>query len=497
MSGLVINGIDVPLTPDSGAVGSEELGSRRRTASGRLALARRGHVRTLGGSLALMRREEARAWEGLLRGLGDAWRFDLDGPVANLASGRLRQPLTAENVSTRRAEIIAESTTVEYRHPKFGDSCIALESATTNLFSSNVATGTDTGGNTTGFAAIGSASLSSSTVAAWEGERSLRVQCSASAQGARAAYTAAGSMTLFASVYLRGSSGEQVMVRLAQGGSSESKTIALSSEWKRVEVGPLNVSAGPVNFDIMSVTGANTFYADGFQLEEYLATSWVDGSRGQPDLSYRLPFLRQHDDLTFMMWIRLTSDFNQADLPWIVCDDEPTVGFVSTEGDIGLMVPGEPVAGYVPGYVFPGWKHVAGIIRRSPQSGSAGLELWVDGVLAGSDSIPEVNFVDPVLDFADAGTYGGVYGSLIDDLVILPYALTGEQIAAYVASNRPWSELPTLDVWGDLVARPASAPLAMRPKAPPRLSTTTGRAPGASGIEVMHGVTFELEEVAP
>jgi hypothetical protein len=73
---LSVNGLELPVAPDSFEERVREVGSTSQAYSGALRKTRRAVKRDCSFETPPMLASEALAWDGLLRGLGEAWSFD-------------------------------------------------------------------------------------------------------------------------------------------------------------------------------------------------------------------------------------------------------------------------------------------------------------------------------------------------------------------------------------------------------------------------------------
>lgn len=166
------------------------------------------------------------------------------------------------------------------------------DAATSNLLTSNQATGGDALGDTTGFTALEGAVISASTDFAWQGTRSIKVVTDgvdADFEGVVvAAILAPSAASLVGSMYVYSAAGTTVRARVRNttAGTNGATTTAVipAGVWTRIADLPAPAfSAGDsIAMRVFEDTAASavTFYVDGAQIEVgTTSTAWVDGVR--------------------------------------------------------------------------------------------------------------------------------------------------------------------------------------------------------------------------
>src|SRR3982750_4506642 len=168
MVALAINGLTIPVLGDAATQNEMEVGTWARSFSGKLRRNRRALKRTWALTTAPMLYGDAQALEGMLLARGEQWPGDTDA-----FSAKGMPPLLDNGIS------------VVTGGGKFGNA-LWPRGATVNMFSSNVATGTDTLTNTTGFRPGNPAggygytppsvfsAISSDSAQHWQGSRALK-----------------------------------------------------------------------------------------------------------------------------------------------------------------------------------------------------------------------------------------------------------------------------------------------------------------------------------
>jgi hypothetical protein len=463
MSFLTVNGYAVSAAVDSVSIDYEELGGESRAEDGSLRYSRLVEMLIIEAQSVALKRAEWTALRGLIRGRGHRFAFDLDAAyagtnptaAADYYSANGLAPYLLSAITSRGVEPVYRPAGLR-TGTKFGTGCIEVASARTNLLSSNVATGTDTSSNTTGFTGIATGTPTSSTEQAWQATRALKLAMTSANDGVLTDAVAAAASTWYAgSCYVRAASGTpQVQVRLRDSTGAEGNAVTAtlsSSQWTRVECAMQTAGgATTISLRIIGLTSAFDFYVDGLQIEASanganseatsVATSWVNGSRGARSFAYQLGFLHPEDELTVMFWtagpavaaaaqrlFAITSDGGNEGLALSIASGgglscTTAVGGASTSTTVGTFGTSQD------------WKHVTLVMRRVVETGELAIECYVDGVAqsGGSPTLPSFSATP-----------------LFDEFIVLPYAVTAGMVTAFY--NRAFSNLPELEVAGDLV----------------------------------------------
>jgi hypothetical protein len=370
---------------------------------------------------------------------------------------------------------------------KFGAGAIAVEKGTTNLLSSNVASGTDTSGNTTGFTAVDGAALTSVTTAAWQGARSLQVVTSGTVNGVRGGVqtspvSASASTEYVGSVYIRTSTSTTVRCWLrdeVNGIDGPVLTITTTAgTWYRATDLTLGTGGGSPTVSLHVEEGtadsAITINADGWQIETgSYSTSWVNGTRAAGALSYPPGLLGVARDLTINAWVTAPDIFALSPYPTLVLleGDSGYSGLADprvhvTFGAAAFNAEFTTRAGDGPGtsdtiasasnsVPLNAWTMITAVLRTNPRAGQAKKELWINGVQAATSSpsaVPDFSAATPQAFYVgnNAGAALWDYGH-IDDLLVLPAAASASQIAAWYGAGVSQATLPRLAMGGDLL----------------------------------------------
>jgi hypothetical protein len=478
VSFLTIYGIEVGGADGNVAITDESLQSRSRAVDGSAIGSRSADLVGFDVKTSIESAAVGKALRGLLRSRGDRWGFDftndgvVDGTPEYSAKGLYPSNTPAYRTRGEQGtETIAQSTSDTATVPKLGDGCLEIGPAVTNLFAQNVANGNESGGLDANFTAVGGASTPTvSSAAAWQGTKSVLVVCAGLGQGLQANKGSglSAATAYCGSVYLKKKTGTgtdvKVYLQETAGGSAAgtSKTVRLTTTgWTRVEVG-ITTGGGVSGVGLVveqATSSGLEFYADGFQLEaRSFANTWTEPptSTSAGDLRYRLGEQRSADDLTVMCWVRAPAG---PSAPRHVFQIGPATECLklwydqagSTTWDASVVTAGSTYSATVGAFPSNSWKHVAIVMRRNPETGLAKLMAYVDGAEVATlspGSLPA--FSAPTLYVGNDDTASYPLCGLIDELVVLPFALTEEMIAAVY--TRALSAWPDLLVGGDLVA---------------------------------------------
>ena len=191
--------------------------------------------------------------------------------------------------------------------------------------------------------------------------------------------------------------------------------------------------------------GQQYIIADKIQVEKKpYATSFVDGTRAAGRLSYPKSLIAGLNALTVAAWTPGPSYLAPVNKYLVAAQTTGTahgdVFALRQTGDnnrINLWVQNDAnsaVASLTYDNVWDGnWHLIVGVINKFPQPGRQPIELYVDGELVASDSnvnaVPDLSNIDETWG-VQVGNWRGslLWNGLIDELLILPYAATEEEI---------------------------------------------------------------------
>ncbi len=484
MAFLRLNGITVPVR--SPKLNFEEIGDGQvRAFSGELLTDRRALKRRWEFETTPLDEAVAKAIEGIIQGLGHVFHYDdgdnayadfskVDqfstkglGPSTGIGNGffRFNAGETGGYVPVYDGNDVEEA-----RH---GTGALEVAGAVTNLLAANVSDGSDTNKDTTNWSAVAGGSVASSANLCITGTQSMRVAVSASGDGGRQTGTigVSGADHTF-SVYLLSNATKSVRVRMTgdvSGAHSTTKTVT-ALKWYRLQVTADLTADSTVYVEILSNdTGSFNIYVDCLQLEENsLATPWKHSAsaRTAGSLDYGTAFT-DYKNFTICCWVKAPASSSGAQYIFRQ-GSSATAGsqlqlyrnnndLVFDCSAIGLSITDTTSAAF-----DDDWHMITAVLSQSADGSTYNkAALYVDGALVGSD-----NTLTAVLDLSavavtavgNRGDGANVFAGALEELMVLPYAMTPTQIAALYAmmntDGEPMSDLPRLYMDGDVVPDP-------------------------------------------
>lgn len=477
MAFLTLNGTAIPIKKCEESV--VEMGERARVFGGRYALARRASKRRWKLVTPPLSEVQAEMIRGMILGNGQHWLYDAHtystkGLAASTDVTTIRAAAGADGDPVYDENGIAEA--------KYGDGALAVEAGTTNLCAADAR---DAENAPTGYTAVNGATLSANTTHYWQGSKSLKVVTDAvggggTEEGAYANINPGGGSdgkTYQGTVYVKGDTGgESVIVRFRDvtngvWGSSTTKVLTNANTWYRITAS-FTISGGDSAFLYLLVRettdGSNiTYYCDGWQIEEAsMPTSWVDGTRAAGDLRYPNTVIENWSSMSYAAWVKLPTENPSANAYLLGMrgsasdgTDVERVYLYRGSGANNLVLYTQSLGGthtltYATTPWDDDWHHVAFVLRQNPETGEYAKELFFDGssvaTYATADSLPL--FADPTAFILGSWYAGSHMGGVLDDLVILPYAVTEAWVTAHDALGAAMSALPRLLMAGDILA---------------------------------------------
>jgi hypothetical protein len=451
----------------------DEIGSQERSFSGGLLRSRRAVKRKWSVKTAPLSRSDAEALKGALLSRGHVFPFDDDayshkglGPTGTPVYTLLAKYAADGNEVWEFTERLSDSSGFPVQAAKFGSSVI-VEPSTVNLFADNIVQGTDNSNDTTGFSATGSGSISSSTVAYWQGSRSLKLETSGGAGGGfeTATTSISGGLYHVVSFYVVQPSGSGSVFAWLNDGVGTSSTVEISPNnaytanyWARYQISML-ADATSSNIKLcVDDSSANdvVMYFDGFHLEQGgSATAWNSGSRSAGSLSYPGTLLSSAKDFTINLW---TNTHNADSSARLFCatdsDDDSIVDIYDSTSDGESLKFATPEGTLDCGFSSlneDSIQMLTFVYRVNPESGYSEKQCYQNGTAKGSSSsATDVDLSD--ISSVMVGTDGtNHWENHIDDLQILPYAASPDQISAWHSMGKAMPGGSKLYVDGDAV----------------------------------------------
>jgi len=195
-----------------------------------------------------------------------------------------------------------------YNNTAFGnDAGLWLWGPTTNLLTPNQSD--IEAGTTSGFTAVGSATISATTALSWQGSYSLSTVASGIGDGVELSTSGLTPSTWYtASTWAQAPSGALIDITLVDNSGvsiASLSEVTLSGTWTRIALSGETSSAGSgITWTVAAGSGSPTWYMDGLQLEASMyATPWQDANnaiRSGSELSYTGPAL--YNQGAFQAW---------------------------------------------------------------------------------------------------------------------------------------------------------------------------------------------------
>jgi hypothetical protein len=488
MSLVTVNGIEAPIATDSARLGDRIVGGDVTADDGSLHRARSVYMDTLSATTRLLSPTDALAWRGLLEGRGHRLSCDVDpdytgtDPSAGADQYTSRGVLLVGTASRRggyaHTGVIPALSTVALGTDSYFDQAIAAEEGRTNLFPANVRRGTDASSNTTGFQTAGGGTLASSTTYAFEGLRSVSFQSTSAGlhtveTSAAGLATVTGSADYVVSFYARVASSTLVVDVEVYDNDGGATTVSLTftSTWQRFEIVHTAEPSATTAGIRWTPAATGTIYLDAIQIEAgTFATSWVGAGalstdvRSAGGISNQLTDVRRQDDLTVMGWfygpqwdLKTNARYASDATLWSLGESTEGVSLRhnGSTGALDLRIASSLAAeatavSYATGIGNKAWHHVAVVLRRAPTTGVYKATLFVDGASVGTPTdtyaIPSWGPA-PTLYLGRRFGGSGYFNGIVDELVVLPFALTAAMIST--TYNARFSDLPRLNVAGD------------------------------------------------
>lgn len=469
---LRLNGFTIPVAAGSVTPRFLEIGERARSFAGGLLTDRRARKRIWGMTATPQKELDAKAIEGLIAGLGHTWPYDYSdtarltedqfsskgaGPAAS-SIGALRFGTAADG-----DPVVDESGKNE---SQYGNGSVAVEVATTNLLGANQR---DVETDTSGFTALGGASIAADTNDFLQGSQSLSCVAFAINDGVETDnVSATSSQDHSAAVYIKSTTTRSYKVKLVTNSSADAvKTITLTAnKWTRVTVSKtLDAVDNVIKVQIISnAAGTAIFFVDALQIEQNTsATTWADPSRTAGNLEYSPGIVTEFSDITVNLWAKRAGTGGSGTESLFTIKTNPSgkieAFYVTGANRIDLVTindagnPQETLTS--PAGFFDGnWEMLTVVMRRNPETGENQKEIYKDAALIanstpGLSDLPTLPNTTNVYVGNNAGS--NLFGGLIDDLTVVPFAAPGSLITSWFNMGKAMSSLPRLFADGDFI----------------------------------------------
>lgn len=191
------------------------------------------------------------------------------------------------------------------------------------------------------------------------------------------------------------------------------------------------------------------------ELNKPFATSFVDGTRAGGRLSYPKSLIAGLNALTVAAWTSGPPYWASGNKYLVAAQTTGTSPYgdhfalrqLEDNNRISLWVRNDAnssVAEVAYDNVWDGnWHLIVGVINKSPQPGRQPIELYVDGELVASNSnvnaVPDLSNIDETWGVQVGNWRGSLrWGGLIDELLILPYAASEDEIRTWYELDAPF-----------------------------------------------------------
>lgn len=480
---ITLNGLTIALAADAQSRAYDDSGRVSRGASGQLSKDRRFCKRKWDFKTVPLSQMDYLALRGFFHERATVFPF----------SGGLTHNLPDVLVSSQATNISYTSTTAADAQSwagaaKFGTAALQVPSQTSNVFAANIATGTETSLNTTGFTAVGAATLSSDTAHAFAGTRALKLVSAAVGAGWRttAFATPAIGWRYAASFFVLGTAQPLTASIVAGSTVLGSKTFTPNpSVWQRIQLpADLVVPAATTDLHIrvtqIGAAAINCWF-DNLQLETNggagnpsWVTPWVNGTRASAGyVSYQAPpasaLFGSRAGISINAWVgtlirpgavvaRILQSSSPAPQPEVAlrCGTffqgavQPVGLLPAVVASNGVTVSGATAPSAT--WIDETWTMLTAVVTPNPPVGETSTALYVNGKISarGTSNLTALN--PALFDLLYIGQDNGAYhlNAPLNDLAIFPYPLGADAIASlYGRATAQLSTWPLLTAEGD------------------------------------------------
>jgi hypothetical protein len=448
----------------SGALGIDEIGDSGRSFSGAWLQDRRVLKKRWEFETTPQQRVQAEMIRSMVNGGGHSWDFESDlysskGLAEQLGGGQTRG-LAADGSPTWRREATAGVTA---QTEKFGTGSFEPTPATTNLLPAD---SRDAENAPTGYSAVAGGSLGSSTSVYLQGTKSVAVTCASTGDGVDTGNATVSSGTAYvASVWVQCAATEGIDIQ-AFGNVSGfiaqvSYTFSGSGNWVRFVL-PFTTGGSDTAayIRVISSTGAQTFWADAFQIETGSdATPWTDAARSALAAKYPISFPGA-TGITMSAWVWTTYSPGPAGYLFLAKSSTTTdqvQTYVNTAGDTpnGDYTLADGTGAVIGAITSPwtdgAWHHWSTVIGAKDNSGNPKAQIYIDGVLGSEVTMVGVLDVGALDELYIGSSSTGTLPWLgyIDEVHVVPFAGDASYVAALAARTAALPGLPYLEAGGD------------------------------------------------
>ncbi len=463
MSFLRINKFPISVTGDNTSEGRNEIGKRTRGFGGRPSIERRAIFRKWAGSTIPLAEPDALAQLGAIQGLGEAWAFDSDlfsgggadsgGTVADIRRGIGADGSPVVSVLTNLAGSI------------YGAGVLAPAAAFTNVLPAD---SRDAENAPTGFTAVGGSTIVAETGIFFQGVKSLKVGTVGAGTGAKTGDAAISGTTIyrgFAHVFATSAIAMSFKLIDNLGTVATRNFTSVANSWVRVDTAGVTGGGATTAHVEVTIVGATPgiFYMDACQITiGNLDVAWADGANtGLIDLAYNADFLTRTSDMSIAFWLGVQgnagSDGHIVSARAAGGTHEIRIFTVSGGDNLTVeAIDGDAVTATLTevNTLGIGWIHVVVTWRRRNTDDESELRMYIDATeIASSPDTANGEFNQTKLDTIEVGhrLSADILNGSLDDLIILPYAMTAAQVTALFSMGKAMSPLPLVYIDGDLI----------------------------------------------
>ena len=484
MSFLRLNGLRIPCMGESPARSYEDAGRSSRQSSGQLTRDRRFLRRNWDVKTAPMSYADYKALRCWCT--GRPLSFGMESSISNLSYPSDILVANAASGVAYSVKVAADGTPC-YPGSRYGTYAAQFTVNGLNVWSANIASGTDASSDTTGFAVLAAGAISSSTARRWQGGRSLQLVTGAAGDGFRTAAYGCSPLPYTASFYATcaGSPGAYT-ARLYGDGTLLAQAVftPLAGTWQRVVcrfVSTAYLAASDLRLEVTANSATpGTLFFDGLQLENTTSNSalpwpWVNGgvSRGanssQLVRSLTGGYFGAADGCTLSIWA--TENFAPGATLLYLLDytgnNNAMALICGTQSDNTPYYASTVPAGQVrdaagrwttlnlpqaPSWPVGTWHQFTLSANPQPSAGEPSLALYMDGQLQAS-SYSDLSAFDPAtMDYLWIGQLnGGQFACCsLDEPIILPCAIGAHTARSLYDMGTPMAQAwPVLTASGD------------------------------------------------
>lgn len=463
-----ISGLTVPVLAGQNSRNWEDAGRAGRGVSGQLSKDRRFLKRKFEFKTAPITLTDYATLRGFLHRTPFSFRFE-NNLNSNLQTSALS--VTANNVAY--ASSIASDGTSVVGMAAYGSYALLPAGAGTNLWASNLATGSDTSQTTTGITAISSATIGTSTTRAWRGTRSFSLTTVGAGSGLRTVgYTPLSGTSYAASFFITGTAQPLTCELFANTTLMGTTSVTPSTTaWRRVKLIAGSLTTGGMTDMHVKITQAGatvgTYYLDGLQLEaQSFVTPWMDGQRstltniilqsaGAVDLfgtkdGFSVSARVQRITVPGGTICQVANNlgYNSEPYPGLVMGAVTLVGqtvthagttpgvVVTTDAQTSFAV--APTLPYSWGSDDTAFHQIAAVVIPRPAAGQPSISLYFDGVLVGSSTADISGLSCEKMQRVCLGCHGAdfPFAAPLDDVAIYPFPLSTKAVLSLYQAGR-------------------------------------------------------------